>query len=204
MLTVTTALLVSASLATLNVNASDKTERLKKRLAKGDVIVNVTKVRGSEYPQATAMVVIDAAPKKVWDIVRNCGNYKNIIPNVASSKMKKTKRGKVRCTTTVSLPMVNNLTSITEGVHSVKNGKYVREWTHAGGDYTHNRGSWTLMAFDKEQQRTMAVYNSHVVPKMTVPVGFFRGVLRKRVHGLMKAIRKAATAPPKTATKKTD
>jgi hypothetical protein len=61
------------------------------------------------------------------------------------------------------------------------------------GDYDRNDGSWTLMPFDAEGKRTFVAYYNYVEPKITVPMGLYRGMYKKRVKGLVAAVRKAAT-----------
>ena len=166
----------------------------KSRLRRGEIIVKTTDVKGSKYPKILAMAVIDVAPAKLWEVIGDCNAYKGNLPAIVEAKfIKRLKGNRERCKVVVSVPLLPNLVAVTDAVETVRpDKKYVRAWTLVRGDYRHNSGKWTLVPFESPQ-RTLAVYETYVIPKMKVPPKIQRMAIRNALPGLFKKLRRRMT-----------
>ncbi len=139
-------------------------------LSKGEIHVSTEDVKGSDVPSMKMTAVIDAPPKKVWELVSNCDKYESRMPNINEARELKREGNKVFCEVEVDLPFpLSNLTAVTEAVHKTSSKRWSRTWTLIRGDYSVNNGSWVLSPFDTEGKRTLIVYTVHADPDTFVP-----------------------------------
>ncbi len=186
------ALITSLCLALVATSAwAGERDKTKSRLRRGEIIVKTSPVKGSKYPKILAMALIDVPPSSLWEIIGNCDLYKDNLPNVVEAKLiKMVKKNVERCKVVVSVPLLPNLTAITDTkVKVVPNTSYIREWKLVKGDYKRNVGKWTIVPFESPD-RTLAVYETHVVPKMDVPPKIQKMALRNALPGLFKLLRR--------------
>lgn len=162
------------------------------RLDKGEIIVKIRPVKGSEIPAATVRAVVDAPPAKVWKIIENCKRYTKTMMRVKKAKEVSRKGNVVVCNVVVDMPWpIDDLQALTKAVHTVRKDKYYqRKWSLISGDYKTNKGSWTLTPFDKAGKRTMVVYKAHAVPKISVPKWIQRAAAKSTFPKLLKHLRK--------------
>ena len=165
-------------------------EATRERLDRGEVIIKPRDVRGSDFPLVVAMAVVDAPPSKVWRLVDDCENYAVTLPTVSlSEEIRRTKR-RVRCKVTIKLPLLPDLTSVTDATQTVvRDKRYIQSWRLVNGDYHKNTGTWTLVPFDDEGQRTLVVYEVHVEPKMRISRGIQSAAMRKTLPRMFESIR---------------
>jgi len=136
----------------------------------GQPEVKVFSVKGSEVPKIVVRAVIHQPPKKVWQIVSDCGQYKQHMPHIAASKQVKKDGNKVTCEVTISMPFpFSNLTAVTEAVHEESAGGFSRKWKLVRGDYTMNNGSWEVKPLDAAGTKSLVTYTVHADPKTAVP-----------------------------------
>ncbi len=65
---------------------------------------------------------------------------------------------------------MGDLEAVTEAIHVEEPGKlYSRTWKLVSGDFDLNNGSWTLKPFKGDPNRTLAVYQIHVKPRISIP-----------------------------------
>jgi ribosome-associated toxin RatA of RatAB toxin-antitoxin module len=141
-----------------------------KALERGEVDVKIYSVKGSDAPKAVVTAIIDAAPEKVWEIIRDCRHYNKRFDRVKTSKLIEQKDNTFTCEVEIELPFpFSNLVGVTKATHTVEAGKsWKRAWTLVRGDYHVNDGSWELKPYG-DGTRTLAIYKIHADPKNAVP-----------------------------------
>lgn len=160
------------------------------RLEKGEIIVTATQKKGFAVPLIKAVGIIKVSPAKVWAIVEKCANYKNTMLRTIESEELSRKGGKIRCRVKIDMPFpLDDLEAITNITHTEKDGVYKRVWKHHGGDFTVNRGSWTLKPYN-DGKWTVATYKVLTVPKIEIPAVIRNAAQKKTIPGLFKNLRK--------------
>ena len=161
-------------------------EDTESRLARGEILTSSRTIAGSDLPEGTVQAVIDAPPAKVWPFIDDCAHYAKTMPRVVKSKLVERSGEHVKCQITVKIPVLGELTSVTDAVHVAGPPRWSRTWhLLSGEDYKTNEGSWTLTAFDAAGTRTRAVYKLHAEINAWVP-GFI--VKRGQHEGLMQVM----------------
>lgn len=136
----------------------------------GQPEIKVLAVKGSEAPKVVVRAVLHQPPKKVWQIVSDCGQYKARMPHIAASKQLKREGNKVTCEVTIAMPFpFSNLTAVTEAVHEETDKGFSRKWKLVRGDYTMNNGSWEVQPLDASGTKSLVTYTVHADPKTAVP-----------------------------------
>ena len=168
------------------VRADDRFQKLDK----GEVLISRHKSKLG-YDKVKALAIIKAPPAKVWPTFDKCGNYKNSMLRVASSKELSRKGGVVRCEIVIAMPFpIKNLRTVTDAVHTAKPGKfYKRKWNLVEGDFKVNRGSWTLRPY-KDGTQTLLTYLVVAEPNIPVPQFIRRAAQNKTLPELIEHIRK--------------
>lgn len=139
-------------------------------LSKGEIGVDVIKVKGSDMPKVVVKGVVDAPPAKVWEIVSDCTKYKQRMTRIKAAKLVKKTGDTYICDVTVELPFpLSNLRATTTAKHISGPPTWSRTWTLLEGDYETNDGSWVLQEFAGDPQRTFVVYSVHAIPHTAVP-----------------------------------
>jgi len=189
------ALLALAAVPFLTASAFASDTDLNKKLAKGDIVVQSMKVKGSALPMFTVMGVVDAPVDKVWKLVSDCAGYAGMMPRVETAKVVKRKGKTTTCATRVDLPFpLGHLDAVTNNtlLASSKDAKRM-SWKLVKGDYKRNQGDWELTHFgNKSNGKTLIVYNALVEPKLAVPKGMLRSGQKRELPAVIKGIRKAA------------
>ena len=164
---------------------------MKVRLGKGEVLIETEPVTGSSQPRLIVCAVIDAPPARVWKHIDNAPRYPEFMPRVKAAQELSRDGDNIRTRLTVDMPFpLKNLTATTRAKHTVEPGvRYVREWVLEEGDYVVNEGNWTLVPFDGDPNRALAVYRVHVVPKMPIPSVIQSAVQEKAMPKLIEALR---------------
>ncbi len=67
------------------------------RLARGEVVLQFAEAPGSAFPVATARVIVDAPPARVWSIVSDCHRTGEVMPDVLTSGVIAEAAGTTRC-----------------------------------------------------------------------------------------------------------
>jgi ribosome-associated toxin RatA of RatAB toxin-antitoxin module len=167
----------------------------RRRLDRGEVLVNAEPVAGSAYPRIAIDAVVEAPPERVWAIIDDTGNYKHTLAGVKDSRELSRDGDRVRVRVTVGMPFpLRDLTSVTDGVHSVEPGqRYERRWTLVEGSYRKNDGSWTLTPFDGDPGRTLVRYRLHVEPRVRIPARVLKLGQQKAAPSLIHKLRQRVT-----------
>jgi len=176
---------------TLSSSAQAVSEKLKARLAQGEIITSSKKVPGSDMPEATGLMVVNAPPQPIWRLLDRCGDYKRTMQRVTRSKEVWRKANVVRCEIVIDMPApLDDLRAVTDATHTVVRGKkYVRAWKLVEGDFESNTGSWTLVPFDERGTKTLVIYKVHAVPNTSVPDVVKRLAQRKALPKALEHLR---------------
>jgi len=161
------------------------------KLDRGEVLASAESVEGTRVPLAQVEAVIDAPPEKVWAIVSDCAHYARHFNRIAASKELSREGNTVTCEVTTDMPFpLSDLTSVNRAVHTVDPGKrWLREWKLLRGDYDFNQGSWELVPFRGNAQRTLARYRLHAQPKVGLPQGLVQAAQERNLPGVMHRLR---------------
>ena len=170
--------------------AKQEPER-RNKLAGGDVLLDTVKVAGFDTAAVVVQAVIDAPPAEVWKSIEHCAEYKTFMPRIVESDELSNTGGVIRCRTKLDSPWpVDDLVGITQATVSIGDGKWVRQWHMESGDYVFIVGSWTLVPFDDEGKRTLAVYFIHSEPKGGVPGPLREMAQKTALPDVLRALRK--------------
>jgi len=161
------------------------------RLGRGEVLVSTEPVSGWKTPRLLMSAVVDAPLSAVWAVMSETREFARFMPRVKRAEDLSRDGARRRVRTVVHMPFpVPNLTAITRVTHTEEPGvRCVREWTLESGDYRINDGSWTLLPFDGDAERTLALYRIHIEPKMPIPKSIQAAIQERAMPGLVDAIR---------------
>ncbi|MEP7125353.1 MAG: SRPBCC family protein [Byssovorax sp.] len=165
--------------------------------AKGEIELKTYSVPGSTIPRIVLRTVMDLPPKKIWQIVSDCGHYKEHLPSIVSSEILKRSGNTDICKVTYSMPFpFSNLTGVTESVDEVSEAKMVRRWKLVSGDYRVNDGSWEITALDAAGKSSLVTYSIHVDPTISVPDFIRDRAQKKTLPEILQRIRAEAAKLP--------
>lgn len=165
--------------------------------AKGEVEIRSYSVAGSSIPKLVLRTVMDAPPKKVWQIVSDCAHYKEHLPDIVSSEIVTRSSNGDTCKVTYSMPFpFSNLTGVTESVNEVSERGMVRRWKHVSGDYKLNTGSWEVRPADAAGTSSLVTYTIQVDPNVAVPDFLRDSAQKKTLPGILKRIQAEAAKLP--------
>lgn len=165
----------------------------RERLAKGEIIIKLKDIKGSDLPESTMKAVVDSPPANVWAFLKDCNKYKRHLPRTKSSKQLSRKGNVIVCRVEIDMPWpLDDLWSRTKAVHTVRADYYRRAWTLIDGTYTKNTGSWTVVPFGKDGKRSLVTYKVHAVPTTGVPKWMQRKASKSTLPSVMEAVRKAS------------
>ena len=161
-----------------------------RRLAAGEVLVTTVALPSSDVPRAEARAVVDAPPAAVWRVVSDCGRFSETMPRVKASRLVRRRGDRYWCETTIGLPFpLDDLSSVTEGVHVTGPPRWSRRWKLVSGNYRRNEGSWELEAFGPGGRRTLVTYRIHAEPDFAVPAFVQQFGQERSLPGLMERLR---------------
>lgn len=191
----TAIILIGAATATEGAALAD---RWTAKLDAGEVLVYTRKIAGSAEPETVMKAVIDAPPRRVFNLLADCDAYTRTMPRIAAAKrLKKTASSDV-CRVTVDMPFpYSDATSTCESRYKVSKTKLVRRWRLLSGDYQRNEGSWTLTPFKGDPERTLAVYRTVTVPKAWVPAWIRRAATKRMLPKTIARFRKVLKERPR-------
>ncbi len=146
-------------------------EQVIRRLDAGEILIESRPRGGGQNPEVVVRAVVQAPPERVWPLIDRVGDYQRVMPSVERAEEVSREQDRVRARVTLKMPLpLKNLTSVTEGVHTVEPGvRYQRRWRLVQGDYRENSGSWTLTPFAGDAARTLVEYRVVAGPRIPVP-----------------------------------
>jgi ribosome-associated toxin RatA of RatAB toxin-antitoxin module len=164
------------------------------QLESGEIYVKRTNIAGAKSPKFFAQAVVDAPASKVWEIVSNCDRYAQRMPGLRSARLLE-RNGDVHvCESTTALPFpINDLTSVTRAVHTVRPERMERKWSLIRGDYTRNEGLWRVEPFEGSPQRSLLTYELHAETSNDMPGWVARRMETTSIPQLFERIRSEAS-----------
>lgn len=202
------ALLLIATLTTVTSSAVTSTARAQERagstaarLAAGEILIETAPVPQSDTPFYVARGVVEAPPARVWEIVGDCGRYRETMVRVAASTLVSSAEHTTVCRLLMAMPFpLPNLTAVTRATHRAEGSRLVREWQLVEGDFALHEGSWLVEPFEGDARRTLVTHRARVRPKLPVPelllAGSKKETLRETLENLRRQlVSKAAPAP---------
>ena len=172
-------------LATLALAAEPDVDRL----ARGEILV--TSRPASGVAEVIVRAVIETPPRRVWDVVSQCGRYVQTMTRIKAARELSRKGGQVICKVTVDMPFpYPDLTAVTRGTHVEAPGqRFSRRWDLIEGDYKLNRGSWELEPFRGDARRTLATYRIQALPRPWIPAWIRERGQRQSLPDMIRKIR---------------
>ena len=160
-------------------------------LQDGRVVLIDQDPSGGEGVALRACGLVDAPPGAVWPVLRNCGAYERFLPGVSRSELDRHGDSVALCDETVDLPFpLRALHSVTRVVESARpDGGFERRWTLVRGSYRRLNGSWTLVPWDENPQRTLVIYELDMDPQTVIPDFFLRRAQSTAAPEVFAAIR---------------
>lgn len=146
-------------------------EKTKFRLERGETVVETFDVPGSPVPRVVVRGIIEVAPAQVWKHIDQASSYTEFMPRTKEAVELSRDGDIIRSRVTIEMPFpLKNMTAITQARHTVEEGKrYERAWELVEGDYHTNQGSWVLVPYAGDANRTLVTYQVHAHPKMRIP-----------------------------------
>ena len=178
-------ILALSLLATAPARADD----WQRKLDAGEILV----YPGRAESELVLKAVIDAPPRRVWELVSRCDRYPQTMARVKAARMISRKGQEVICEVTVDMPIpFSDLTAVTRAIHEERGDHFARRWQLLRGDYKVNRGSWELAPFAGQTGRTLVVYHVHAVPNVSVPRWIRDAAQRRSLPDMIRKLRKLA------------
>jgi ribosome-associated toxin RatA of RatAB toxin-antitoxin module len=141
------------------------------RLGRGEIIIEPKPEPGSDLPRVTIMAVIEAPSARVWRLIDDVPNYHKNLAGVKRARELSRDGEKVRVEATIGVPFpLKDITATSDSLHQdLGEGRYRRSWKMVHGDYKANSGSWDIVPFEGNEDRTLIIYQVFAVPKMRIP-----------------------------------
>jgi ribosome-associated toxin RatA of RatAB toxin-antitoxin module len=175
----------------LDASGETRCESRGGELATGQLVVVEEEPSGGRGVALTLCGVVDAAPARVWPVVRDCGSYDQFMPQVQRSELERRDGNVAFCDTVIDLPFpFGDLRSHTRVVETARpDGGFERHWTLRQGTYRHNNGSWTLRPWQGDALRTLVVYRVDMEPDTLLPDFLLRRLQSEMVRQVFAAVR---------------
>ncbi|MCB9535545.1 MAG: hypothetical protein H6704_04705 [Myxococcales bacterium] len=166
----------------------------KATLTKGEVIVERLDPTGGTGVAARAMGVVDAAPAKVWPVVRDCEHFAKFMPRTKMSALISRKGTDSVCKVEIEMPFpFDNLWSVVRSSErETEGGGFQRVWTLMKGTYKRNNGRWSVYPW--EGDKSLLVYEIDVDPDMAIPDAIIRSAQTGSLPDVFEAVRKRVKA----------
>lgn len=166
-------------------------ERTRRRVLRGDIVIETEAVPGYSAPRLLVHAVIDAPPERVWPLIDDSSRYTAYMPRVKACRELSRVGDVVETQMTIDMPFpLKDLTAVTRAKHTVIAGeRYSREWELVRGDYERNTGSWTFVPVADDPGRTLVRYEIHVVTRSKVPKKVVAMAQERAIPGLIQALR---------------
>jgi Polyketide cyclase / dehydrase and lipid transport len=163
-----------------------------KQLTGNAVVVRSMKPINDVGIAVQALGVIDAPPREVWPVVRDCQNFVAFMPRTKASSLIEVD-GAVLCHSEISLPFpLQNLWSDSSAKDRESPEGFQRSLTLVRGTYDRNTASWTVLPWGEGQ--SLVIYFVDTRPKIFIPDVIMRSMQGGEFPGVFAALRKRVTA----------
>ena len=162
------------------------------RLGRGEVIIEPRPEPGSDLPRVTILAVIEAPSERVWRLIDDVNNSHRNLAGVKRARELSRDGERVMVEATIGVPFpLKDLTSTSESLHQdLGDGRYRRSWKMVKGDYKANSGSWDIVPFEGDRNRTLIVYQVFAVPKIPIPKKLQQMAQKKAGPKMVEQLRK--------------
>lgn len=185
-------LLVVASLSSFAepLEAPKLTDAEVKKLDAGEMVLRDKKPTDGKGVAAISMGVIDARTSEVWPVVRDCQHFSKFMPRTKKSEVLD-ENGEKLCSVELQMPWpIINLLAVSRSALTEQGNRYRREWSLVRGTYHRNTGSWVLVPWGDDGNKTLVVYTLDSDPAVIIPDGILRAAQTGSLPDVFKAIRK--------------
>jgi len=134
---------------------------------------------------------VDAPPEQVWPVMIQCDYFEEFLPSVASSKLLSRDGEVAVCETDINLPFpLSNIHSVTRNIETaLESGGFAKRWTLVRGSYKRNVGSWTVLPWPEDANRTLLVYDVDIDPDSLIPDFILRRIQSSTAPDVFAAVR---------------
>lgn len=161
------------------------------RLAKGRVVLNVRKMKGFGVPKIITEAVVDAPAAAVFALLTDCRNLRSLVTAVDKVKVLSLTPTKHRCWMHVDTPFpFSDLESTLEYTKRVTPTRRTMSFKMTKGDYSRNRGKWTLTPFDTAGKQTLVRYELHCIPNTRAPNSAITWGTKRNIRDMFGRLRK--------------
>ncbi|MGH0032389.1 MAG: SRPBCC family protein [Myxococcota bacterium] len=137
------------------------------------------------------MALVDAAPARVWSVIRDCEGQDEYLPRVTRAEVRDREGDAHTCELVIDLPFPLDDSRAASRNHArrLPDGGYQRHWTLAPGEwsYEHSDGSWTVHPWDDD--RSLLVNRMDLLPRSILPVWLLRAAQARQAPATFDAIR---------------
>jgi len=167
------------------------------KLDRGEIIVKFKeKPEGINLRLVEAMGIIDAPRERAWNVIGDYANYKEFMPQVQESEIRKKEGNTVWQYQKLSIPWPfpgNGTWYVIKLDHDPAN--FFVKWNMVEGNIKVNYGSWQLYPYGPGGKKTLAIYSLVVDTGFNVPAAAIEFANKQTVPMIIKAVRKRATDP---------
>ena len=171
---ITLALAAAASSGFESADGKPLSSRDRATLERGELLVQLTAVEGSNVKRAVAVALVDAAPEAVFAVLTDYGNFTRFMPYCEKVEVRKTEADKSTVYFSLDFPWpigdrhyVLNLTDRKQDVDGQP--VYTSSWTYEpkSGNINDATGSWEVRAYDA--RRSYVRYTVFTDPGGSIP-----------------------------------
>jgi len=186
-----------AIFAALSSHGRDLTKEQLKELKNGEIIVKYReKLEGTDLRIVEATGVIDAPPDRVWKVIGDYENYKDFMPQVCESEVRKKEGNATWQYQKLHVPWPfpgDGTWYLIRLEHHPE--KYFVQWEMEDGNIKINHGSWKLEPFGEKGDKTLAIYSLVVDPGYKLPAFVVDFATKTTVPNIIEAVRKRVPHP---------
>lgn len=162
-------------------------------LESGAVVLEEVEPTGDRGNAYRTFAVIDAPPRQVWPVVRDCEALDEFMPRMARAEETERSEDSYVCEVEIELPfpLENRVNSARSFLEELPGGVYRRHWSLVSGHghYRRNDGSWTAYPWGEDGGRTLLVNFMDVWLETQVPDFVIAGAQTVQAPAVFDAIR---------------
>ncbi len=166
-------------------------------LREGEIIVKYrNKLEGTDLRVVQATGVIDAPRARVWKVIGDYANYKDFMPQVCESEIRKKKGNTTWQYQKLHVPWPfpgDGTWYLIRLEHQPE--KFFVQWEMEDGNIDINHGSWKLEPFGEKGDKTIAIYSLVVDPGYKLPAFVVDFATKTTVPKIIEAVRERAPDP---------
>jgi ribosome-associated toxin RatA of RatAB toxin-antitoxin module len=158
------------------------------QLRRGDILFVFENTSASEIPEGHAAAVIDCPPEKVWMVINDYNNLKNIMPGVVESRIERVEGDTIYYFEKTHVPVLKDLWYRLRCVQDDR--RLEKTMTLIEGSVRHLESRWSVKPFD--DGKTLAEYSVRSDPGFYLPRWTQKLILHRTAKGFFEGLRKAS------------